>query len=134
MKTPREILFQKHEAAGPKLDIVRAEILGEQRWRPQRTRTGSALRLWQELVWPCRRVWWGLAAVWVVILGLNGLTHDPARVAARFAEPLSPQALALLRQQRLLAELAEPDSAEPSEPPRRVPRPRSDRRAGWLIG
>ena len=36
----------------------------------------------RELIWPCRRIWMGLAAVWVIILAVNFSAHDAELVAA----------------------------------------------------
>ena len=45
------------------------------------------------LLWPHPTAWAGLAAAWLVIIGINLATRDPATVAARHAAPLAPQVL-----------------------------------------
>ena len=80
-------------------------------------------------LWPHPAAWAGLAAVWLVILGLDLATHDTAQgVASRGARP-SPQVfMAFQEQQRLLTELIGPREAPVAEPPKQAPlRPRSER-------
>ena len=68
MKTPREILLERHQAAAPKLDAIRREVVevaADVNRRKQSVREltfaatlASAIRLsFLELVWPCRRIW-----------------------------------------------------------------------------
>jgi hypothetical protein len=87
------------------------------------------------LLWPHPAAWAGLAAVWVVILGLHGATPDAPRLAAKGGPSPSPQVfMAFQEQQRLLSELIGPretpvaDRAEPAPP-----RPRSERRSGLMM-
>ena len=78
MKSPREILLQHHRAATPALDRIRQDVLagelGAHATTPRLENTdarddarGFALKLWRELIWPCRQVWAALAAVWLVL-------------------------------------------------------------------
>jgi anti-sigma factor RsiW len=94
---------------------------------------GLALRTaWRELIWPCRRIWTGLAAAWLAILALN-LAHSERgqMVATRATTPPGEIRLVFQEQQRVLAEIIGPTlSASPAEPPRRPNnQPRSERRA-----
>jgi hypothetical protein len=84
------------------------------------------LSWWRDLLWPCPQAWAGLAAVWMLILALNAVTREPARVAsARPAPPAREVLMALQERRRMLVELAGPTA--PVEPPKRfVPRPRSE--------
>src|SRR5436190_23068567 len=102
MKTPREILFEKHQPAQADLDRIRRKALAvalsgeasapdayvgrEQSeavppcatLKPGATAllARAAFALWQNLICPCRRSWTGLAALWIVILAFNaGLNH-----------------------------------------------------------
>jgi anti-sigma factor RsiW len=82
------------------------------------------------LLWPHPKAWAGLAAVWLVILGVNFATGETTpRLEARVTPP-SPDTLRLLKQQeQLLAELsgwAEPREAD--RPKATPPRPRTERR------
>ncbi|HWH70732.1 MAG TPA: hypothetical protein VNT26_15185, partial [Candidatus Sulfotelmatobacter sp.] len=98
--------------------------------RPSRfAALNSLLASW---LWPHPKAWAGLAAVWVVILGLNFATREPSgpELMARQAGPPSPQMRELLQQQeQLLAELVGPiekPQASRSQPV--APPPRSQRR------
>jgi hypothetical protein len=90
------------------------------------------IKAWFELIWPSRRVWTGLAVVWVV-LAVFELTQSGGRVflAAQSSVPATEARLAFQDQQRLLVEiLGRPPAVAPSEPPRPSPQPRSDRPNG----
>ena len=112
MKTPREILLERHRAAGPKLDAIRASVVAG--LNPEATKEQSSMnsfaawllggpnKLWQELFLPSRRVWSGLAAVWVLILVVNFAERDPAPAGKATAAPVM---MNLAEQQRLLNEL-----------------------------
>jgi hypothetical protein len=80
---------------------------------------------WRELLWPCPQAWAGLAAAWVLILGLNAATREPVQVATAQSTPPAREVLmALKERRRLLAELAGLSvQVEPQKPA--APRPRS---------
>ena len=139
MKTPREILFARHQAAAPKLDAIRHEIVGQASnlslsGKIQKSETGKMPVLpliWRELILPSRQIWTGLAAVWILIFVFNFSQRDPAEQLARKSPPPSPEMILTFRQQeRLLAELIgpnEPQAVAPSKP--FLPQPRSE---GWI--
>lgn len=86
---------------------------------------------WRELFWPCPQAWAALAAVWLLIVGLNSLSRDSLpQTLTRHAPPPSRQIRDLLKQQeRLFAELVGPlDSAPADRPKSAAPQPRSARR------
>jgi hypothetical protein len=91
--------------------------------------------LWQKLIWPNPNAWAGLAAVWLVILGLNFASRDSApRGAARpVAAPDSEMRRLLLQQELLYAQLMDlplPPVAEPRKPV--APGPHSRRRVEFI--
>ena len=43
----------------------------------------------REMVWPYRRIWTGMAAVWLFLFGVNLFERDPARTAAAQSSPPS---------------------------------------------
>jgi hypothetical protein len=118
MKTPREILLEQHRSAAPKLDAIRREVLAE-KVTPARAGGSGALAavwlnwpvvLWRELIWPSRRIWAGLAAVWILIFVFNFSQRDPSELMARKTPPPSPEMILTFRQQeKLLAELIGPN-------------------------
>ena len=86
---------------------------------------------WRELIWPHPTAWAALAAVWLVVLGLNFVSREPsAQKLARHVAPPSPQMRELLKQQgRLFAELVGPLEKPQAERPKQVgSQPRSSRR------
>ncbi len=113
----------------------RAEILSAAREAALSARTSHAtepspiVSWFLALLWPHPRAWAGLAAVWLVVVGLNLSSREPSpEQLASSPTPASPQQLELLRQQeQMFAELlgplgrADADRAKPASP-----KPRSD--------
>ncbi len=139
MKTPRDILLERDRAIEPKLDAIRREALNvaadvNRRKQPVRELTfaatlANAIRLsFWELIWPCRRTWAALAAVWIALFIFNVSQRDPSELAARKLPPPSPEAILAFRQQeKLLAELIGPPGTDDAE--RRkifLPKPRTE--------
>jgi hypothetical protein len=137
MKTPREILLARHQNTAPKLEAIRREVLKIEFQNENQIPfyLNFPLTLWRELFFPCRWIWAGLAAVWILICTVNFSQRDPSELVARKAPPLSPEMILTFRQQeRLLAELIGPDETRPAEPPKTfLPRPSSERRFETLI-
>src|SRR5450631_2714615 len=86
MKTPRDILFGRHQAATPKLDAIRHKFMTELNNQATKEQSrpdslvpwfmGCSNQLWLELIWPFRRIWTGLAAVWILIFIVNVSQRD----------------------------------------------------------
>jgi hypothetical protein len=144
MKTPRDILFARHKDAAPKLDAIRSDVvrkLNNKETKEQRSGTnfvawllGCSNKLWLELVWPSRRIWAGLAAVWLVILAANISMHDnsPA-IAGKFA-PTPEMIMAWRQQNQLLTELIGPNEVRAVVPPKpNSPQPRTEGRIEVLM-
>ena len=131
MKTPREILLSRHKEADAKLDQIRRAVVADLTPRPTKEPEISfVLKLWRELVWPCRRTWAGLAATWLAILVFNHSQSGsgPAVVAGASAPPAEIR-LAWREQHRVLEEiLGAKAPVTPAEPPRHPNnQPRSER-------
>lgn len=87
------------------------------------------------LLWPHPKAWAGLAALWVLVLGLNFAAREPAwSEAVRPPLPPSPQMRELLRQQeQLFAELIGPvEKPVAGRPKPSTPQPHSQRREEFL--
>jgi hypothetical protein len=116
MKTPREILLRQHQAASPKLDAIRAEVVAGLA-RPPAAETIS----WRDMA---RSLRWHLAAwsaAWVVVMMLN-IGHSPGAAAMipRANIPPAQQIWASLREhRRLLLEYNDAAAVETSAPPGR---------------
>ena len=192
MKTPREILFARHQATAPKLDAIRREVVTELNRHDAKAQTvimrklqrrsqsvaqvsspassgivpmpgtkrggtplklaagtaalhyfrgamvtlntlaawlqGCFSKLWLELVWPCRRIWTGLATVWVLLFIFNLSQRDPSERLARNTKPPSPDMILTFRQeQRLLAELiGTTDTGDTERRKIYLPKPRTE--------
>jgi len=139
MKTPREILFERHCQAGPKLDAVRQKALGMlppsrgadaiQPNRSERLWAQAVLsKVWWELIWPSRRAWAGMAALWLAVLAANleMKARSPAAPALRSAHS-GELIQSFAEQRRLLTELVRPVYPTLAAPARPNARPRSER-------
>ena len=97
--------------------------------------TSILKRCLRELLWPVPQAWAGLAALWLVILGVNFATREPSsQNLVHRVPPPSPQLRQLLRQQeQLLAELVgPPEGPEAHRFKPAAPQPRSQRREEFL--
>jgi hypothetical protein len=116
MKTPKEILLQRHQAVEPKLNAIRRQTVATL------ARPGIA-QTWREFIVSMRWHLAGIGAVWMAVLLLN-LDSAP-RSAVVIAQDKIPSArvllAALLENRRELLELiGTPPVAEPRVlPPRR---------------
>jgi hypothetical protein len=112
MKTPREILLRRHQAASPKLDAIRAGVVAD---------IAPKTISWRELVRLLRWHLAGLGAAWVVVLFLNtDLSGSSAGSVPRAALAEPSQIWASLRERRrLLLQYSEAPAAEPSAAPGR---------------
>lgn len=136
MKTPREILFEHHRDAELKLDDIRRKVVGELHESPdlvavsakRHESIGILGKVWLELIWPSRRAWVGMAAVWLAILLANvELKAGSPRVQTARSLPVNQLAQAIEEQRRFLAELL--PTAKPAPSPASNPnaQPRSER-------
>jgi hypothetical protein len=139
MKTPREVLFHRHQAAEAKLDQIRREAVAQVLPAPTTPSESLPLRalltLWRELILPARRTWAGLAAAWILLLVANSQSSDAPRAAA-VAQNNAPVELWQKHQEetQLLAELtglSEPKVVAPALP--FTPRPRSEQPHRWKV-
>jgi hypothetical protein len=139
MKTPREILSERHQAAMPKLDAVRTAVLQNELGQgkpPVAARPSRAARLanlpllfWYELIFPCRRAWVGLAAAWLLIGAANVTLrgHSPTVMAS--VSPAPPPLMTWRQQERVLSELMGWGGMPADRPPKSFsPQPSSWRR------
>jgi hypothetical protein len=119
----------------------RAEILGAAREAAARGERravegnrGFALPAWLTgLLGPHPKAWAGLAAVWVVIIGLNLANRDgDAEPRAELSAPPSPQMRAMLQQQEQLFVELVGDVAEPERPRSHRPQPHSRREEDFI--
>jgi anti-sigma factor RsiW len=118
----------------------------EQRWasairasgKSAQRRLSSKLSLvewWRQLIWPCRHAWAGMAALWLLLWGVNsGWSKSEPRRMARGVAATPAVMQALFEQKQLLTELIAPVSG-PSLKTRSEehPKPRSELRPNWKI-
>jgi hypothetical protein len=130
MKTPREVLLKHHQSAEPKLERMWSRIAARPGVGLDRRVSQVFLLLWRELILPSRRIWAGLACVWVVIAALNLASSEPSpRVASNTKPPSREELRALVEQRQMLAQLIGPFSEPANTQKRTSPGPRSERAA-----
>ena len=134
MKTPREILFERHQAIAPKLDAIRetaVAAVGDHCITNPSAVTDRRYNL-REFLFSLRWHLAGMSAVWLVIafLSLNA-GHSPGLAASAPARkiPSAQIIMASLREnRRQLLELMQPAEARGEQPQKSIlPRPRSQR-------
>lgn len=138
MKMLRDILFIRHQAAEPKLDAIRREVvarLNHQDTKAQSWSTilvswclGGSNKLWLELVLPCRRIWTGLAVAWILIFIVNVSQHDGTQAVIAKSSPPMEMMMTFRDQQKLLNELLADHSlpADAERPRIFLPKPRTE--------
>lgn len=134
MKTPRELLLGRHRSIEPKLDSIRASALKMVNNEETKKRSFDLVAwflccsqaVWRELILPARRVWAGLAAVWLVIVAVNlaEFTHETRQMAK--LKPETVELLAAWRQQQRLAQSVDVTPQTTGRHPSVPPRSRSD--------
>lgn len=131
MKSPREILLNRHAGARADLDAARRHAI-QALLTPEPTPpwTGRVRAVWQTL-WAGRWQLAPLAALWLLVGGL-GLATDPQPIATAAAAPgHHPQEslLSALEARRLLLEWIEPAAEAHAEAHKNTLSPRTERRA-----
>jgi anti-sigma factor RsiW len=77
---------------------------------------------WRQLIWPSRRIWAGLAAVWILLLAANFSLRDRSPAGA-MASASPEMIMAWQQQERLLAELIGPNEPRATAPAERSASP-----------
>jgi hypothetical protein len=139
MKTPREILLEQHHSAAPKLDAIRREVVAELNNKDAKTQSwadclaswclGCSKQLWLELIFPCRRIWSGLAVTWVLIFIVNLSQRDNVSSVTGKTVRSGEMIMSLQAQQRWMNELFADRSSPPdADHPRNfAPKPRTEK-------
>jgi hypothetical protein len=128
MKTPREILLERHQSVDSKLDAVRHQVLASVTELPTPTRpttTGGILELFLSLRWHLA----GMSAVWISIAALNSNPAPRVSAAIDVQNIPSPHILlsAIRENRRLLFKLMEWPVREPAAVlPRTAPQRRGE--------
>ncbi|PAW83957.1 MAG: hypothetical protein B9S33_12730 [Pedosphaera sp. Tous-C6FEB] len=156
MKTPRELLLKRHEAALPKLDALRTRAGDLQspsvasamdsnggckppaRASQLSTFNPQPASLWERLFGPNPLAWAGLAAAWLVLFAVNRSGSESATaasIASRASQPSEAAVAEIVRERRRemaeLLNLDEPKTAAPSRP--EPPPKRSQRRENYAV-
>jgi hypothetical protein len=128
MKTPREVLLQRHQSVTPRLDAIRQQVIADLTTAPERKVERSiAARFLSEFLLPLRWHLAGMSALWLLAALLN---TDRASTTPQTAKAnSSPQVLAaaLSENRRQLAEMIN-SPAEDAATSAPVPQPFIPRR------
>jgi hypothetical protein len=137
MKTPREILFQRHQHAQPKLDEIRKKVVREgRRAAVPETRVADTATLpvlsWRELFISLRWHLTGFGAAWLIIVLLNlniGRSNNLVSTVPAAKIPPPQIILASLRENRReLLEMMQPAESRDVRPVKLFQvQPRSER-------
>jgi hypothetical protein len=114
MKTPRELLLERHRAAEPKLDALRQETVANLAERRadgpvraegsavnSRTRPSAPRPSWRDLLLSFRWHLAGLSAAWLFVMALNlDQSPTPSPALAKQNTPSPQQLLTALRENR----------------------------------
>ncbi|HUA37644.1 MAG TPA: hypothetical protein VMA35_04505 [Candidatus Sulfopaludibacter sp.] len=133
MKTPREILFQRHQSAEPKLDDIRKTTVAavcDRRFRSPAVI--DQCHHWREFLISLRWHLGGMGTAWlaIILLHLNvGHAVDPASALPRGRIPPPQIILTALRENRReLLEVMQPTEVRDARPSKLFPaQPRSER-------
>jgi hypothetical protein len=132
MKTPRELLFARHQSAAPKLDAIRQQVVEQRCHDAGREASEPSVsfiaKAWMELIWPCRRIWTGLAIVWVLLAVVNISQRDPSQPVLAKNTSTREMVVMFRDQQKMLNELLADRALPPeAERPRTfAPKPRTE--------
>jgi hypothetical protein len=117
-----EILRAAHDSVAA--DVRRLQLPGQE---SQGLLTSAAASWWREWLWPCPQAWAALAAVWMIIIGLNATTPaGPANLARRPPTPSVETETTLAAQRRELARLLDNNFSDQAPAPKPPPGPRSE--------
>jgi hypothetical protein len=126
MKTPREVLLSQHRHVEPKLNRIWYRSLVPRL-------TGNVF--WRELIWPCRRVWVGLACAWALIIAVHLVSSETAtRVAGESVPQSRHEMQALVEQRQMLAQMIEPAAESADKHKSSLPGPRSEQVTTTSVG
>jgi len=106
MKTPREVLFERHRSATTRLDAIRREVVAELATVPEReAKPTITARFLREIFLPLRWHLGAMSALWIlaVLLSIEGDTQAPA--TAQNVSPPSQVFAAVFENRRQLAEM-----------------------------
>ena len=141
MKTPREILLNRHREQTAQLDALRIEVIGTLRSNPapddRAVPAGFLVQAWRELFVRYRRTWLALGTVWCA-LGALHVSIDAPESSGLAAGTLPPSAPLEINGQPVLYAHSpwweiEPDGWTPRKPaPREEKPPAVERPRSWL--
>lgn len=116
MKTPREILLERHQGAAPKLDAIRAGVVSQ-----MADPAGRETMSWGKWLHSLRWHFAGLSTAWMAVLILNADHSAKTELAVPSAAvPGARQIWASLREhRRLLLQYGDAAEAQPSALPGR---------------
>ena len=116
----RAEILRKAKASGA-ADVRRLSLNSERGTR-------NTTSWWREWLWPCPQAWAGLAAVWMILLGLRLTDLSTSASSTAQTRPPTPEArMALAAQRREMTRLLEGPVEPASTPKRAIPGPRSER-------
>lgn len=134
----REDDLDRHRSGEPELGRISPKTLAafaraslalpDRRQSPGIRLSCLARQFWTESLWPWRRAWLGMSAIWLFILTVNAVSTNAPQMAGSKIPGPNPEALSVLREQKqMLTQLLEP-AAPPHPADLKTPGPRSEQR------
>jgi len=138
MKTPRELLMERHRSIEPRLSAIRQQVLNNlpsakaKVGASRMPATRGLLAGWFEVLRPFRFNLASLGFACLLIVAFRVATPETSNpVVTKTAAPSADMLAALQEKRRLYAELIEQSPAHNAAPPKPVaPKPRSERGEG----
>jgi hypothetical protein len=129
VKTPRDILLQRHREAQPKLDAIRIAVLAKE------TKSGEAPQSLRNILRSLRWHLVAMSAIWLFVLILRADTSRAPILAAATPQPPPPQVMiaSLREHRRLLSEMTDAHPAEGERLELFVPKPHSESRGEFQV-
>jgi len=129
VKTPREILLQRHRDAQPKLDAIRRAVVAKE------TEASNARPSWHDILRSLRWHLAGMSAIWLFVLILHTDTGRAPVLAAAVPKPPPPQVMiaSMREHRRLLSEMADPHPADAERLELFNPKPHSESRREFQV-
>lgn len=131
MKKPKELLFARHHGIVPKLDDIRHDVisgLDQSGQNMEQARKSWFAEFWMEVIWPCRRIWTTLCAIWILLFIVNVSQKEDSPALIARSRQVSEMMLALQLEERRFNDLLadRPRSMDPNPSKPSLPKPRTE--------
>ena len=127
MNYSRGKILNRHRHVEPQLDLIRIGVVASLKTAGVASAHQGIrwpwMALWEEILWPCRRILQAAASMWLLIASINFIALNPSTTQPIHAAKADRKyVLAMLAEQRSLIESSElPAAPNPAPPPSPTP-------------